>query len=232
MGYTYNPFVTSSLGVTITQPLLQGFGASLNSRFIHIARNSQKVADLVFRQQVMDTVAGIARLYTDLVSLNEDVTVKQEALRLAQRLYEDNRNQVDQGTQAPIEVTRANAAVAVSRQALIVAQGLVRQQELILKTALTRAGLANPEVLGAHIIPTDTLSVPGEEPAATVADLVADALRNRPDLAGAGIQVENSEISLRGSLNAVKPQLNLVGTVQNAGMAGDLNPLASKLPPA
>src|SRR6266567_729748 len=114
--YTYNPFVNSSLGFTITQPLLQGFGASLNRRFIRIARNSQKVADLTFRQQVMDTVSGIARLYTDLVSLNEDVKVKQESLRLAERLLEDNKTQVEQGTQAPIEVTRANAAVAASRQ--------------------------------------------------------------------------------------------------------------------
>jgi outer membrane protein len=84
--YTYNPFVTSNLGFTITQPLLRGFGASLNKRYIRIARNSQKVADLVFRQQAIDTVSGIARLYTDLVSLNEDVKVKQEALRLAERL--------------------------------------------------------------------------------------------------------------------------------------------------
>ena len=37
--------------------------------------------------------------------------------------------------------------------------------------------------------------------------------------------MENSEISLKGSLNALKPQLDLVGTVQNSGMAGDLNPL-------
>ncbi len=117
--YTYNPVSTPALGLTITQPLLQGFGAGLNKRYIRIARNSQKVADLVFRQQVIDTVSGVARLYTDLVSLNEDVKVKQEALRLAERLYEDNKNQVDQGTQAPIEVTRANAAVAASRQALI-----------------------------------------------------------------------------------------------------------------
>lgn len=224
--YTYNPFVSSSLGFTITQPLLQGFGASLNKRYIRIARNNQKVADLVFRQQVMDTVAGIARLYTDLVSLNEDVKVKQEALRLAQRLYEDNRNQVEQGTQAPIEITRANAAVAASRQALITAQGLVRQQELIVKTAITRGGLANPQVLAAHIIPTDPLTVPEEESVQQLSDMVATALRNRPDLAGAGIQVENSEISLKGSLNSLKPSLNVVGTVQNSGMAGDLNPLA------
>src|SRR5471032_1986755 len=148
--YTYNPFVNSSLGFTLTQPLLQGFGMSLNQRYIRIARNSRKVADLVFRQQVMDTVAGVARLYTDLVSLNEDVKVKQEALRLAERLLEDNRTQVDQGTQAPIEVTRANASVAASRQTLISAQGLVRQQELIVKTAITRGGLANPLLLAAQ----------------------------------------------------------------------------------
>jgi outer membrane protein len=228
--YTYNPFVNSSFGFTITQPLLQGFGAKLNKRYIRIARNSQKVADLVFRQQVMDTVSGIARLYTDLVSLNEDVKVKQEALRLAERLYQDNKNQVDQGTQAPIEVTRANAAVAVSRQALITAEGLVRQQELIVKTAITRGGLANPQVLAAHIIPTAALAVPDQEPVQTMADLVGEALRNRPDLAGAGLQVENSEISLKGSLNELKPRLDLVGTVQNSGLAGDLNPLSGTLP--
>jgi outer membrane protein len=225
--YTYNPFITSSIGLTITQPLLQGFGASLNKRYIRIAQNNQKVADSVFRQQVMDTVAGIARLYTDLVSLNEDVKVKQESLRLAQRLYEDNRNQVDQGTQAPIEVTRANAAVAVSTQALITAQGLVRQQELIVKTAISRAGLEDPGVLEARIVPADSLTVPDEEPTQALAGMVAQALRNRPDLKGAGLQVDSSQISLTGSFNALKPQLNLVGTVQNSGLGGDLNPSAS-----
>jgi outer membrane protein len=223
--YTYNPFITSSLGFTVTQPLLQGFGASLNRRFIRIARNSQKVAGLVFQQQVIDTVAGIARLYADLVSLNEDVKVKQESLRRAERLYEDNKNQVEQGTQAPVEVTRANASVATARQALISAEGLVRQQELVVKTAMTRGGLANPQVLAARIIPTDTLAVPEKESDQPLPDLVGEAIRNRPDLASAGIQVENSQISLKGSLNAVKPQLNVVASLQGTGLAGDLNPL-------
>jgi len=113
--YTYNPILNATLAFTITQPLLRGFGIELNRRYIHIAKNNRKVADLVFRQQVIDTVAGIARLYTDLVSLNEDVHVKREAVRLAERLYEDNKNKVDQGTLAPIEMTRAQAQVAVSR---------------------------------------------------------------------------------------------------------------------
>jgi outer membrane protein TolC len=224
--YTYNPTISSDLGLTITQPLLRGFGIDLNRRFIRIAKNSQKVADLVFRQQVIDTVAGISRLYTDLVSLNEDVNVKREALRLAQRLYDDNKDKVDQGTLAPIEVIRAQAQVAVSRQALISAEGLVRQQELIVLTAITRRGLTNPAIREAHITPTDFVTVPDKEPVEPVQDAVVDALKNRPDLAQAGIQVENSQISLKGSLNALRPQVDLVGTMQNSGLAGDLNPLA------
>src|ERR1700692_3985341 len=178
--YTYNPILNSSLGFTITQPLLRGFGIALNRRYIRIAKNDQRIADLVFRQQVIDTVAGIARLYTDLVSLNEDLKVKQEALRLAERLWEDNRNQVNQGTQAPIEVTRANAAVAASKQALITAEGLVRQQELIVKTALTRGGLTNSQLLAARVVPTAPLAVPEHEPDQPLADLFGVAIRNRP----------------------------------------------------
>src|SRR4030095_208479 len=128
----------------------------MNRRYIRIAKRSEKIADLVFRQQVIDTIAGVARLYTDLVSLDEDVKVKQETLRLAERLYEDNNNKVNQGTLAPIEVTRAQAQVAASRQALISAEGLVRQQELVVKTAITRTGLANSTIRESHIAVIDS----------------------------------------------------------------------------
>jgi outer membrane protein TolC len=229
--YTYNPILNSSLGFTITQPLLRGFGIALNRRFINIANNNGRIADLVFQQQAIDTVAGIARLYTDLVSLNEDVKVKREALRLAQRLYEDNKDKVDQGTLAPIEVTRAQAQVAVNQQALISAEGLVEQQELIIKTAMTRGGLANPAIRAARIIPTDTITVPNTESVRPVEDLIVEAVRNRPDLTQAGIQVQNSQISLKGSLNALRPELDVVGTVQNGGLAGVVDPAALALTP-
>jgi outer membrane protein len=229
--YTYNPLLNSSLAFTVTQPLLRGFGIELNRRYIQIAKNNTKIAELVFRQQAIDTVAGIARLYTDLVSLNEDVKVKRESVKLAEQLYEDNKNKVDQGSLAPIELTRAQAQVAVTRQALISAEGLVEQQELIVKTAITRGGLANPAIRAAHIVATDTLPDPGTEPAPPVDGLIADALRNRPDLAQGGIQVQNSGIALKGSLNALRPELDLVGTVQNGGISGVINPVGAAQTP-
>ena len=100
-----NPYYNSTLGVTVTQPLLRGFGIELNRRFIRIGKLTEELSDHVFRYQASITVGGVIRLYTDLVSLSEDLKVKEETLNTAQRLAEDNRNKVDQGTLAPVELT-------------------------------------------------------------------------------------------------------------------------------
>src|SRR5581483_2562799 len=97
--------------------------------------------------------------YDDLVSLIEDVKVKEQTLALARQLYEDNRLQVEQGTLAPIELTRAQAGVAAATQDLANSRGFEEQQELILKTVLTRRGTADPMVRSARLIPTDPIDV-------------------------------------------------------------------------
>jgi len=100
----------------------------------------------------------------------------------------------------------------------------VLQQELIVKTAITRRGLADTAIRDAHIIPTDAVSVPEREIQEPVSDLFAEALRNRPDLNQAGIQIENVRTSVKASLNAVRPELDVVATVQHGGLSGNLNP--------
>jgi outer membrane protein TolC len=64
-----------------------------------------------------------------------------------------------------------------------------------------------------------------------VEELITAAVRNRPDLTQAGIQVQNSQISLKGSLNALRPELDVVGTVQNGGLSGVVDPAALALTP-
>jgi hypothetical protein len=59
----FNPATSSSLGIGITQHLLQGFGLAVNSRQIHIARNNREVSDLTFKLQVETTVAAVMELY-------------------------------------------------------------------------------------------------------------------------------------------------------------------------
>ena len=134
----YSPYSFSSMGFTVTQPLMRGFGINLNRRFIRIAGNEQRIGSLLFQQQLIATVYGVIRLYTDFVALYEDVKVKQETLNLADKLLSDTKAQVEEGTLASVEATRASAQVFSARQDLINSRGLLDEQEAILKNVLTR----------------------------------------------------------------------------------------------
>jgi outer membrane protein TolC len=220
----YSSYTGSALGLNVTQPLLRGFGPSLNRRFIRIAANEQRITRLLFRQQLIATCFGVIRLYTDFVALYEDRKVKQETVILADKLLSDVDAQVQEGTLAPVEKTRAGAEVFSARQDLINAAGLVEEQEAVLKNVLTRRGNEDSEVLAAHIVPTDALSIPDKDEVRPIQDLIAEALANRPDLGQAQLQVENSNIGLQGSRNATLPEVDLVGIMQNNGFQGSSNP--------
>ena len=221
----FSPYTTSSLGFTVTQPLLRGFGLAVNRRYIQISKNEQKIAGLLVQQQLIATVYGVVRLYTDLVALYEDVKVKEETLASAEKLFTDTKSEVDEGTQAPVELTRANAQVFSIRQDLIDSRGLLEEQEAIVKNVITRRTDNEPEILNARIIPTDTIEVPKTDEIRPLQDLVAQAFANRPDLAQAGVQLQNTQISLKGSRNELRPEIDVVGTAQNSGLAAQLNPL-------
>jgi outer membrane protein TolC len=223
----FDPYTGSSLGLNVTQPLLRGFGASLNRRFIRIAGNEQRIGGLLFRQQLITTVYGVVRLYTDFVALCEDEKVKQETLTLAEKLLSDTRAQVEEGTLAQVELTRANAQVFSARQDVINARGLREEQEAILKNVLTRRGNEDPAVQAARIIPTDTLSIPAKDEIRPMQDLISDALSNRPDLGQASLQISNAQIGLEGARSATKPEVDLVGILQNNGLAGAVSPYAA-----
>ena len=212
----YDPFKTPSTSLTVSQPLLRGRGRSVNLRFVKIAQIDQRVSRLVFEQQLLETIYGVSRLYYDMVSLGENIAVKEQSLAAAERLLQDDQNQVSEGTLAPVELTRAQALVSSSRLDLIQARGEYRQQEVILREQLVR-NLSDPGAQVLSVIATDRIVVPADVPQLDVAALTADALANRPDLAQAGLQVAADEIAARATRNAVKPLLNLYGNVQTRG---------------
>lgn|SRR6187402_1065498 len=215
-GSQYNPFHAPSTSVTLTQPLLRGRGRDVNLRFIRIARLQQKQSRLLFEQQVLETVYGISRLYYDLVSLGENVGVKEQTLAAAEQLYRDDKAQVEEGTLAPIELTRAQALVSSNRLDLIQAKGEYRQQEAILRQQLLRR-LGDPSASIAGIVPTDHIIVPDVAPSLDISALIADALTNRPDLAQASLQIKDDQIATKAARNNIKPALNIYANIQTRG---------------
>ena len=223
----FNPVTTAFLDLTVSQPLLQGFGLAINNRTIRVAKNNVHAADLVFKQQVTVTLQNVVQAYWLLVSANEDVEVKRKALALSQKLYEDNKKQVEIGTLAPIEIVRAEAEVASGQQALVTSQTAVLQQETIIKNALSRNGLANPAIANASIVPTDKIQIAETEKIQPIQDLVASALDNRPELQQSRIQLENQKIVLTGTRNVMLPSVSAFADLRNSALSGDPNNLSA-----
>jgi outer membrane protein TolC len=217
------PYNQGAMTVALSQHLLQGFGRAVNGRNIRIARINRKVSDLVFEQQVIVTVSAVVNLYWDLVSFNEDLRVKRQSLALAEKLYEDNKKQVEVGTLAKIEVARAEAEMASREQDVTVSETNVLQQEAVLKNALTRSGAATAAVYSARIVPTDSLQINVDDPIRPLPELMDTALENRPELKQTKLSIETSRIGLSGSKSLLLPTLDLLAAITNNALAGDPN---------
>jgi outer membrane protein TolC len=226
-GTFLNPSVTSSLFVSVSQQLLNGFGLLPNTRFIRIARNSKRSADLQFANQIITTVTQVQNLYWDLVFAREDVKVKQRSVELAEKLYQDNKRQVEIGTLAPIEVVRAEAEVARTRQDLIVSETFLLQQQMLLKNAITKNPM-DPLVQLVEIIPTDAITAPPQVEVLPLQDAVNEAWDKRPDIRQAQIDLENRGINVKATRNALLPTLSVFAQWGAQGLAG--NSLVSGTP--
>ncbi len=225
--YDINPYTTGYLDLYVTQNLLQGFGVSVNNRNIRVAKNNLKVTDIQLKLQVITTVSAILNLYWDLVSFNQDLRIKQEALTTAQTLHEGNQHQVELGTLPAIEVTRAAAEVSAAKENLLIAQTNVAQQETVLKNALSRNAVVNQTLDEVHIVPLDHIAVPETEDLKPTTELVNLALNQRPEIAKAKINIESSNINLSGSKNYLLPTLVANFELTNNGLSGPANPASA-----
>ncbi|MEZ5363975.1 MAG: TolC family protein [Bryobacterales bacterium] len=161
---SFNPTLTGDITASITQRLTQGFGRAINTRNIRIARNNQEIEDLNFEEQVISTVGGVQQLYWDLVALRDQAEARRQDVALAEKLVSDTAKQAELGLQAQIEVVRSKAEATANRQQLVQAETLVKEQQEILKNAITKHGPTSATLSGVEIIPTDRIVVPEQRP--------------------------------------------------------------------
>src|SRR6266851_2221260 len=216
----FNPSVTSQIFVGFQQQLLNGFGRSVNTRNIRIAKNNRKIADWAFTQQAITTVTNTITAYWELVFARENVKVQQQAVTVAEKLYNDNKKQLEIGTMAPLDVTRAESELATNRQNLIVAQTLQLQDQQALKNAISKNPLA-PNFVNVEIITTDSPSLPETIEAPTFEEAVKEAFAKRPELQEEALNLLNGEIDLKATRNALLPTATLQAQYGTSGLSGN-----------
>ncbi|MBV8865141.1 MAG: TolC family protein [Acidobacteriaceae bacterium] len=221
LAFDVNPYNSAYIDLQFTQNLLYGFGRSVLGRNIKVAKNNEKASTLQFKQQVITTVSSVLNLYWDLVSFNEDLRARRDELATAQALFEDNKKQVQIGTLAPIEVTRAESQVYASQQDLLISQTNLLQQETVLKNALSRNGVASPLMADVHVIPLDTIQVPEKDELKPLDDLVREAMGKRVEILQQQINIDSNKVNLVGVKNELKPTLQAFVDLRNSGLSGD-----------
>ena len=216
----FNPSVTSTIFAGFQQQLLNGFGRSVNTRNIRIAKNNRKIADWAFTQQAITTVTNTINSYWELVYARENVKVQQQAVTVAEKLYNDNKKQLEIGTMAPLDVTRAESELATDRQNLIVAQTVQLQDQQTLKNAISKNPLA-PNFVNVEIITTDSPSRPEAIEAPTFEEAAKEAFAKRPELQEEALNLLNGEIDLKATRNALLPTATLSAQYSSVGLAGN-----------
>ena len=216
----FNPDVNSALSISVSQPLLNGFGRQMWSRNIRIANNNRQIADWAFAQQAITTITNTITAYWELVYARENVKVNQQAVTVSQKLYEDNKKQLEIGSLAPLDVTRSESEVATDTQNLIFAQTTQLQDEQTLKNYISKDPLA-PNLINVEIIPTDLPTQPATIEAASFEEAIKEAFAKRPELQEEVYNLKNAEIDVKATKNALLPSLTANAFYQSNGLAGN-----------
>ena len=138
---TFNSFrdqYSTFWGLSLTQPLLKGFGVDNQLTAIRIARKQRESSNEAFSFKVMDVVTRIKSAYYNLLFAIENQRVQLQALDLAAKLLEDNRKRVQIGVMAPIEVTQAESGVAGREEDMLIANQEVNIRMNELRSLISR----------------------------------------------------------------------------------------------
>lgn len=216
---TFNSFTDTYStfgGVTLTQPLLRGFGLGPNLAGLRLAKADRAISEWDYRQTVIDTVTRVINAYNDVLLARENLRVAEYARTLAQQLLDENEQRLKVGSIASADVTQARARVAGRSESVLYSERALRDAENRLRLLLGEDRFAvNGPALDLAPLP------PAPAAAISPADDLPKALNLRPDYQAARLGLKKSEINDTVARNQLLPRVDLVGSYGYAGLDRD-----------
>lgn len=201
----------SSLGVTVSQPLLKNFGRETTELPIDTARLGKYVSIEQFNAKLSATVAQVCTEYYTLYSLREELEVKKVSLELARKILAETQARVKAGVMPAMEILNAEFGVASREKELIDAERAVSDQADLLRQLLQ---LEHTRELVAAETPSKAFYEVSEQ------DQIRIALELRPEIRELKRNLELLELQARVSNNRTLPDLTLSASAAATGLAG------------
>jgi outer membrane protein len=211
--------------LSATQSLLRGYGTEVNLASLRQARLDTLSSDFELRGFAESLVASTEEAYWDYALAQRQIEILTQSLDLAQKQFEDTRERVNVGKVAHTELAAAEAEVALRKQSLIDGRSALAQTRLTLLRLLSPAG---PEGLDRDVILEFQPVIPTVDLGA-ITDHINLALRQRPDLNQARLQVQRGDLEIVKTKNGLLPKLDLFVTLGRTGYANSFGPSVEHL---
>jgi outer membrane protein TolC len=194
-------FYTTDTTLSLSQPLLRGFGRSATRRPLASAEfrrtDAESTARLAEQQVALEVVAA----YYRVVAQTAFVGVTRQGLDRARKLRDASEARLDAGLVSQLDVYRAQQLVAQAETQYFDAQSAVEDARDQLRFLMGRESRDGFDVDPA-MAPPDASPIDAEA-------AVALALRERVDVRSRARQIEEAEHQLRFSRNQLLPQVDV-----------------------
>mgnify|MGYP001164793006 CR=1 FL=1 len=205
----------AGVDLSITQSLLRGAGVKVNLASLRQARIDLLASEYELRGYVTSLVQEVENTYWDYALAKRRIEIYNESLNIAKQQLDEARELVNVGKLAEVELAAAEAEVALRNEDLINANANLQTLALQL---LRLVGPTQPDLWDRPI----TLLTEPFEPQGIidpVADHVALAMKMRPDLNQARLQIQRGDLELIKTRNGLLPRLDLFIALGKSGYA-------------
>jgi len=213
---TLVPQYTTTLGLSLNQPLLRDFGWRHALLLVDVAQNTEQEAYRQYEAAIATLVSQIERAYWGLVLAIQSVEVQEKGLALSNELLRQNEDKFKVGTLPQTAVLEAKVDVA-NREALLIQARNAR--DIARDTLRAAINFRRPEAAGLLMI--DPHDAPTVVPYTIDFDRsLRTALEQRPELLAARLDVHGKGLLRKAAENQLLPKLNLVGGIGLNGLSG------------
>jgi outer membrane protein TolC len=217
--YFFNPYFSSTLSFSFTQPLLRGAGRFVNTAPIIIARRSLEQSRASFEVEVNDAILQAVSLYWTAVEARGALDVQQKSLKLAEMSYERDKRSLELGALPPLDIYRSESEVATRKVEVIQAAYALTQAEDALR--ITIGANQDPQFQAMALELTEKPQPEGELKTLDAQAALSDALSRRPEIVVADKSLANDETNIRLARNQLEPNLSVTGFYQSSGLGGN-----------
>ena len=216
---TYNGFrdtYSTFGGVTITQPLLRGFGFGANLYTVRVAKADRSISDWDYRQTVIDTITIVIFTYNNLEQARQNLRITTLSRNLAAQLLSENEKRFQVGSLSDADVTQARARVANREESILLAERAVQDVENQLRQLIgeTDFTTVNPALELEPLAPaTELIAQPAED--------LKKAYDLRPDYQSARLGLVKRRAGDSLAHNQLLPRVDAVGSYGYNGLDSD-----------